>query len=117
MWGENDVSQSQGDIWLCPEGLVEDHKQSWSCHPPNSGLLEDHKQSWSCHPPNSGLLPPDDELPVDVKQEECTEDSMVTDLLLDSDTSIEDPSLEFPDRSGSQKLTAESTNDVTKGNR
>ena len=95
MWGEDGVSH--GDIWFCLDGLV-----------------EDHKQFGSHHPPNSGLLPPDDELPVDLKQEECTEDSMVTDLFLDSDTTIEDLRLDFSNSSGSQTVAAESSNDVTK---
>ena len=72
MWGEDAVNQ----------------EESWSW---GSGLLEDLQQSGSCHPPNSGLLPPDDELPVDVQQDEYTEDSMVTDLLLDSDTGVKTP--------------------------
>ena len=64
MWEEDAVNQE--DSW------------GWG-----SGLLEDVHQSANCPPPDSGLLPPDDELPVDVKQEECSEDSMVTDLFLD----------------------------------
>ena len=61
-----------------------------------TGLLEDLHQSGSCHPPApAGLLPPDDELPVDVKQEEYCEDSMVTDLFLDSDLAEEGPSPDF----------------------
>ena len=67
MWDEDDGEQK--DIWGCGTGLLEDLHQSGSCHPPTS----------------AGLLPPDDEVPVDVKQEEYSEDSMVTDLFLDSD--------------------------------
>ena len=49
---------------------------------------------------------------MDVKQEEYSEDSMVTDLFLDSDTVGEDPSLGFPNSpgvEGSHKLTTESS--------
>jgi uncharacterized Zn-finger protein len=95
MWGSDAVEQ--GDSW------------GWG-----SGLLEDLQQSGSCHPPNLGLLPLDDELPVDVQQEEYTEDSMVTDLLLDSDTGDEDPS---PEYTGSHKHTCESSSDVTEGHK
>ena len=42
----------------------------------------------------------DDELPVDVKQEEYTKDSIVTYLLLESDN--EDTSLDSPDSPGYQ---------------
>ena len=77
MWGEDDGKQE--DIWGCGTGLLEDLHQSGSCHPPAP----------------AGLLPPDDELPVDVKQEEYSEDSMVTDLFLDSDLADEGPSPDF----------------------
>ena len=76
MWGEDDAEQ--GHTWGS-----------------GAGGLEELQQPRYCHPVNSGLLPPDDELPVDVKQEEYTEDSMVTDLFLDGDTIGEDPSLDF----------------------
>ena len=95
MWGEDAVEQ--GDIWNL-----------------GGGLLENLKHSGSCHLPNSGLLPPDDELPVDVKQEEYTEDSMVTDFFLDSDTDGQDPS---PGHKGSHKHTTESSSDVSEGHK
>ena len=72
---------------------------------------------WVC---GAGLLPPDDELPVDVKEEESTEDSMVTDLFLDSDTANGEPSLDFPSSAeykGSHKDATESRNDVTEGHK
>ena len=78
MWGED--AGEQGDSWGEGSGLLE----SGPCHPPNS----------SC------LLAPEDELPVvesippfpfvDVKQEVDTEDSMVTNLFLDSETADQD---------------------------
>ena len=95
MWDEDDVKQEDIRAW-------------------GSVLLDDVPQSGNCPPPNSGLLPPDDELPVDVKQEEYTEDSMVTELFLDSDTADEDPSSGYE---GSHKYTNESTSDVTEGHR
>ena len=95
MWGEDAVEQE--DIW------------DWG-----GGLLENVQQSGDCHPPNSGLLPPDDELPVDVKQEEYSEDSMVTDLFLDSDTDGQDPS---PGHKGSHKHATESSSDVSEGHK
>ena len=64
--------------------------------------------------PNLGLLPPDDELPVDVKQEEYSEDSMVTELFMDSDTDDQNPS---PGYKGSHKHTTESTSDVSEGHK
>ena len=99
MWSDDGVEQ--GYSWGCQAGLLEELEQ-----------LEELQQTGGCHPPNSGLLPPDDELPVDVKQEEYPEDSMVTDLFLDSDTVGEDPSLDLPNipgDKGSPKLTTEST--------
>ena len=92
MWDEDDGEQE--DISGCDTGLLADLHQSGSCHPLTSaGLLADLHQSGSCHPSTSaGLLPPDDELPLEVKQEEYSEDSMVTDLFLDSDLADEDPS-------------------------
>ena len=93
MWAESAVNQD--DTW------------GWG-----SGLLENLHQSGDSDPPNCGLLPPDDELPVDVKQEEYTEHSMVTDLFLDSDADDEDPS---PGYEGSHKHTTESSTDVTEG--
>ena len=89
-WGEDAVEQE--DIW--GSGRV---------------LLEDFQQSGSCHPPNSGLLPPDDQLPVDFKQEEYSEDSMVTDLFLETDPT--------PAYEGSHKHTSESTSVVTEAHR
>ena len=84
MWGEDDGEQK--DIWGCGTDLLEDLHQSGSCHPPAS----------------AGLLPPDDELPVDVKQEEFSEDSMVTDLFLDSELADEDPSSGFTKECGEE---------------
>ena len=82
MWDVDDGNQGN----LCSEITI---KEDICC----GSLPEDFHQSGSCHPPTlSGLLPPDDHLPVDIKQEECTEDSMVTDLLLDSDTAEKVPS-------------------------
>ena len=95
MWDEDDVKQEDIRAW-------------------GSVLLDDVPQSGNCPPPNSGLLPPDDELPVDVKQEEYTEDSMVTELFLDSDTADENPSSGYE---GSHKDTNESTTDVTEVHR
>ena len=111
MWGES---------WDCGGGLLEDLWQSASCPPPNTGLLEDLQLSGSCPPPPPGLLPPDDELPVDVKQEEHSEDSMVTDLFLDGDSAGEDTSLDFPISSGYQerhKPATESASGGTPGHR
>ena len=80
-----------------PPGQLEDLQLPGSCHPPlNTGQLEDLHQSGRCHPSSQGLLPPDDELPVDVKKEENSEDFMVTDLFLDGDPAGEDISLDFP---------------------
>ena len=81
MWGED--GDEQGDTWSS-----------------GGGGLEELPQPRYWHPVNSGLLPPDDQLPVDVKQEEYIEDSMVTDLFLDGDTIGEDPNLDFRDSSG-----------------
>ena len=96
------------EMWGEDAGVQEDN---WGC---GGGLVEDPQLSANLPPPNSGLLPPDDELPKDVKQEEYTEDSMMTDLFLDTDTGSEDPS---PGYQGSNTDTSDLTNVITEGHR